>query len=219
MTIPTFDNCLYSSCIKVHICYLYLHSKMLFTCLLMMTTTWLQIMRLILAICISCIQYQSHKWLNRSSCKKIRMTESSPYSESTSLRHFFKFRLVYFLVLILTLKWFLSCNWLLISKVINILIFIIDLTIILISTFFWYLVVLQIKHDHQKKKNLSLKRGDNLKIQKVSNSEKIQKVGVNEIWFFFTSSVKKLAKFQIFIPGHFLSLFVLSKLLFSCLTC
>jgi hypothetical protein len=38
---------------------------------------------------------------------------------------------------------------------------------------------LQIKHDHQKKKNLTLKRGDNLKIQKVSNSEKIQKVGVN----------------------------------------
>jgi hypothetical protein len=30
-----------------------------------------------------------------------------------------------------------------------------------------------------RKKNLPLKRGDNLKIQKVSNSEKIQKVGVN----------------------------------------
>jgi hypothetical protein len=30
-----------------------------------------------------------------------------------------------------------------------------------------------------KKKNLPLKRGANLKIQKVSNSEKIQKVGVN----------------------------------------
>ena len=29
------------------------------------------------------------------------------------------------------------------------------------------------------KKNLPLKRGDNLKIQKVSNSEKIQKVGFN----------------------------------------
>ena len=43
--------------------YLYLHSKMLLTCLLMMTTTWLQILRVILAICISCIQYQSHKWL------------------------------------------------------------------------------------------------------------------------------------------------------------
>jgi hypothetical protein len=31
----------------------------------------------------------------------------------------------------------------------------------------------------RKKQNLPLKRGDNLKIQKVSNSEKIQKVGVN----------------------------------------
>ncbi len=30
-----------------------------------------------------------------------------------------------------------------------------------------------------KKKNLPLERGDNLKIQKVSNSEKIQKVGLN----------------------------------------
>jgi hypothetical protein len=30
-----------------------------------------------------------------------------------------------------------------------------------------------------RKKNLPLKRGDHLKIQKVSNSEKIQKVGVN----------------------------------------
>jgi hypothetical protein len=30
-----------------------------------------------------------------------------------------------------------------------------------------------------RKKNLPLKRGDNLKIQKVSNSEKIQKVDVN----------------------------------------
>jgi hypothetical protein len=30
-----------------------------------------------------------------------------------------------------------------------------------------------------RKKNLPLKRGDNLKIQKVSNSEKIQKVGLN----------------------------------------
>ena len=50
--------------------YLYLHSKMLFTCLLMMTTTWLQILRVILAICISCIQYQSHKWLNRAPARK-----------------------------------------------------------------------------------------------------------------------------------------------------
>ena len=41
--------------------YLYLHSKMLFTCLLMMTTTWLQILRAILAICISFVRYQSHK--------------------------------------------------------------------------------------------------------------------------------------------------------------
>ena len=30
-----------------------------------------------------------------------------------------------------------------------------------------------------RKKNLPLKRGDNLKIQKVSNSKKIQKVGLN----------------------------------------
>ena len=30
-----------------------------------------------------------------------------------------------------------------------------------------------------RKKNLPLKRGDNLKIQKVSNREKIQKDGVN----------------------------------------
>ena len=29
-----------------------------------------------------------------------------------------------------------------------------------------------------RKKNLPLKRGDNLKIQKVSNGEKIQKVGL-----------------------------------------
>ena len=54
--------------------YLYLHSKMLFTCLLMMTTTWLQILRVILAICVSVVRYQSHRWRNRSSCKKIRMT-------------------------------------------------------------------------------------------------------------------------------------------------
>jgi hypothetical protein len=33
--------------------YLYLHSKMLSTCLLMMTTTWLQILRVILAMCVS----------------------------------------------------------------------------------------------------------------------------------------------------------------------
>jgi len=33
-----------------------------------------------------------------------RLKESSPYSGSTSFRHFFKFRLVYSLVLILTLK-------------------------------------------------------------------------------------------------------------------
>jgi hypothetical protein len=49
--------------------YLYLHSKMLFTCLLMMTTTWLQILRVILAICVSFVRYQSHRWRNRSSCK------------------------------------------------------------------------------------------------------------------------------------------------------
>ena len=30
-----------------------------------------------------------------------------------------------------------------------------------------------------RKKNFPIKRGDNLKIQKVSNSEKIQKVGLN----------------------------------------
>jgi hypothetical protein len=76
-------------------------------------------------------------------------------------------------------------------------------------------------------KKLPLKRGDNLKIQKVSNSEKIQKVDLNvekqkiveKYDFFFTSSVKKLAKFHISNPGHFLSSFVLSKLLISCLTC
>jgi hypothetical protein len=45
-------------------------------------------------------------------------------------------------------------------------------------TFFWYLVVLEIKHDHHTKK-FALKRRDNLKIQKVSNSEKIQKVDLN----------------------------------------
>ena len=44
--------------------------------------------------------------------------------------------------------------------------------------FFWYLVVLQIKHDHHTKK-IAPKKGNNLKIQKVSNSEKIQKVDLN----------------------------------------
>jgi hypothetical protein len=39
-----------------------------------------------------------------------------------------------------------------------------------------------------RKKNFPLKRGDNLKIQKVSNSEKIQKVGLNPgtLNFFFS---------------------------------
>jgi hypothetical protein len=43
-------------------------------------------------------------------------------------------------------------------------------------TFFWYLVVLQIKHDHHTKK---LAPEDNVKLQKGSNSENIQKVDLN----------------------------------------